>query len=118
MRGRLGVVIGGIGVAGAFVARALRRQHRAEPLAPPDPRADELRRKLEESRSIAEERDEFEAAELPVDQAEAVADVSERRRAVHERARDATERMRERDERERRGVNRSSYERAVLVTCT
>jgi hypothetical protein len=99
VRARLGVAVGALGVAAGLVARALRRQRRAEPLAPPDPRADQLRRKLEESRSIAEDRDEFQGAELPVDQVEALPDVSERRRAVHERARDAAERMRERGER-------------------
>jgi hypothetical protein len=63
----------------------------------PDPRADELRRRLEESRSIVEERDEFEAAETPVDQAEhAPADPDKRRRAVHDAGRAAAERMRER----------------------
>ena len=35
-----------------------------------DPRADELRRKLAEARTIVEEREEFEAAETPVDRAE------------------------------------------------
>ena len=55
----------------------------------PDPRADELRRRLEESRSIVEERDEFESAETPVDRA-----VEERRREVHDEARAAIDEMR------------------------
>jgi hypothetical protein len=72
----------------------LRRRKQAEPAA--DPRADELRRRLDESRAIVEERDEFEAAETPVDQADhAPEDPDARRRAVHEAGRAAAERMRE-----------------------
>ena len=60
-----------------------------------DPRADELRRKLAESRSILQERDEFEAAEVTVDLAEpAPEDPESRRRAVHESGRTTVERMR------------------------
>jgi hypothetical protein len=84
---------------GAFAAVLLRRRRRAvaaEPLERPDPRAEELRRKLEESRAIVEEREEFEAAETPVDKVEPAADPDARRRAVHESAREAAERMRER----------------------
>jgi hypothetical protein len=63
---------------------------------PPDPRADELRRRLEESRAIVEERDEFEGAETTVDQADhAPGDPGERRRAVHDAGRATAERMRE-----------------------
>src|SRR6266566_9657500 len=47
----------------------LRRRREPVPVAA-DPRAEELRRKLEESRSIVEERDEFEGAEVTVDRAE------------------------------------------------
>jgi hypothetical protein len=61
-----------------------------------DPRAEELRRKLAESRAILEEREEFEGAETPVDRAEPLEDPEARRRAVHESAREAAERMRER----------------------
>jgi hypothetical protein len=101
LRSRLTWVLGGI--AGAFALRALRRQPVAgpvaEPLAPsgdePDERVEELRRKLEESRSIVEEREEFEAGETPVDEAEpAPASAPEdRRKHVHERARASVERM-------------------------
>jgi hypothetical protein len=81
--------LGAIGVAGAAVVRALRRK--PVPLAPrSDPRAEELRQKLEESRTVVDEREEFESAETPVDQAE----VDDRRRAVHERGRAAAEQMR------------------------
>ena len=69
----------------------------AEPATPPeDPRAEELRRRLEESRTVAEEQHEQAAsAEVPVD---AVAEpesgeVADRRRSVHERARAAAEEM-------------------------
>ena len=61
----------------------------------PDPRAEELRRKLAESRSIVEEREEFEAAETPVDRAEPAPELDERRRRVHERARGTARKMRE-----------------------
>ena len=77
----------------AAFARRLRRR-RAEPaaVAAPDPAA-ELRRKLEESRSIVSEREEFEEAETPVDRAEPTAGIDERRRQVHEQGRAAVEEM-------------------------
>jgi hypothetical protein len=80
--------LGAIGVAGAAVVRALRRTPVPAPVA--DPRAEELRRKLEESRAVVDEREEFESAETPVDEAE----VDDRRRAIHERGRAAAEQMR------------------------
>jgi hypothetical protein len=80
--------LGALGVAGAAVVRALRRK--PAPAPAPDPRAEELRRKLEESRAVVDEREEFESAETPVDQVE----VDDRRRAVHERGRAAAEQMR------------------------
>ena len=80
--------LGALGVAGAAVVRALRRK--PAPAPAPDPRAEELRRKLEESRAVVDEREEFESAETPVDQVE----VDARRRAVHERGRAAAEQMR------------------------
>jgi hypothetical protein len=71
-------------------------RRRREPVdAVDDPRAEELRRKLAESRTIVEERDEFEGAELTVDLAEpAPEDPESRRRAVHEAARETVARMR------------------------
>ena len=70
-------------------------RRRREVLAGPDPRAEELRRKLAESRSMVEERDEFEAAEVTIDLAEPVLEEPEsRRRAVHEAGRETLERMR------------------------
>jgi hypothetical protein len=76
----------------------LRRRQQPAPTQDetPDPRAEELRRKLAESRAIVDEREEFEAAETPVDQAEPLGDPEARRRAVHESGRAAAERMRER----------------------
>jgi hypothetical protein len=74
-------------VAGGAIYRKVRRKKRAPE---PDPAA-ELRQKLDESRAIAQERDEFESAEVPVDQAEP--GVDERRREVHERARASLEEM-------------------------
>jgi hypothetical protein len=82
------------GAAGAAIAawRKLRRPV-AQPAPVEDPRADELRRKLEESRAVVDEPEEFDSAETTVDQAEPV-DVQDRRSAVHERGRAAAEEMR------------------------
>jgi hypothetical protein len=81
---------------GGLAALGLVRRRREAPVAAPDPRADELRRKLDESRPLVEERDEFEGAELTVDRAEpAPEDPETRRRAVHDEARSTVERMRE-----------------------
>jgi hypothetical protein len=85
-----------LGVYGALASRR-RRPMQAPVSTPPgpDPRAEELRRKLAESRAIVEERDEFEAAETPVDKAEPAPGLDERRRRVHERARGTARKMRE-----------------------
>jgi hypothetical protein len=76
---------------GAFaVFGFLRRRREAA-----DPRAEELRRKLADSRGLVEERDEFEDAEVTVDRAEpAPEDPESRRHAVHDAGRAAVERMR------------------------
>jgi hypothetical protein len=88
MRARTGWLAGAVGLAGAVAYRRLRRGR-----APAeDSRAAELRRKLDESRALVEEREEFEAAETTVDEAEP--EVGERRRAVHERGRAAAREMR------------------------
>jgi hypothetical protein len=74
----------------------LRHRRQTAPIEA-DPRAEELRRKLAESRSIVEERDEFEGAELTVDLAEpAPEDPESRRGALHESARATAEQMRRR----------------------
>lgn len=57
--------------------------------AGPDPRAEELRKRLDESRAIVSEREEFEEAETPVDHVDERAEpgVDERRKSVHEHGR-------------------------------
>jgi hypothetical protein len=81
------------GTAGAGVA--LYRKLKRAPAPTEDPRAEELRRKLDESRTIVEEREEFEAAETPVDEVTGPeAEVQDRRKAVHERGRAAADEMR------------------------
>jgi hypothetical protein len=95
VRSRLAVLLGGAAVAAAAAYRALRPKRAPLPPHEPDPHADELRAKLEESRAVVSEREEFEAAEVPVDQAAEIAtDVGDRRRAVHERGREVAEQMR------------------------
>ena len=82
------------GAAGAAIAvyRKLRPAPAPSPAPADDPRAEELRRKLEESRTVAEEQhEEVASPETPVDEA----DVESRRAAVHERARAATDEMRD-----------------------
>jgi hypothetical protein len=82
------------GAAGAAIA-AYRRMRRAPAPAPvEDPRAAELRERLEESRAVVDEREEFESAETPVDQVEVDSSPEDRRRAVHERGRAAADQMR------------------------
>jgi len=81
------------GAAGAAIAayRKFRPAPAEAPAPADDPRAEELRRKLEESRTVAEEQHEEAASpETPVDEA----DVESRRAAVHERARSAADEMR------------------------
>ena len=66
----------------------------AEPEPAEDPRAEELRRTLEESRAVVDEQHEEAASpETPVDEADA--SVESRRAAVHERARAAADEMRD-----------------------
>jgi hypothetical protein len=92
MRNRLAWLAGAAGAAGGIAYRALRS--RTTPLAEPaaDPRADELRRKLDESKPLVEEREEFEAGETTVEEAEVSLD--EKRAAVHARGRAAADEMR------------------------
>jgi hypothetical protein len=83
------------GAAGAVVAAWRRFRRAPEPEAEPaaDPRAEELRQKLEESRAVVEEQhEEAASAETPVDEADL--GVEDRRAAVHERARAAADEMR------------------------
>jgi hypothetical protein len=87
VRGRTAWIAGALGAAGVAY-RALRRRPR--PSA--DPRADELRRKLDESKQVVDDRAEFESGETPVDQAEPSLDA--KRAAVHERGQAAAREMR------------------------
>jgi hypothetical protein len=84
-------------MAGFGIARLLFWRRPAPVLPAPsppepevDPRAEALRAKLEESKAVVDEREEFESAETPVDEA----DPDERRRRVHEAGRAAVEEMR------------------------
>jgi len=96
VRGRLLWFLGGLALGGAALARLFLPRRERAPMAPgPDPRAAELRRKLAESRAIVSERDAFESAETPVDEADAPSpEVEDRRRRVHEEGRAAARRMR------------------------
>jgi hypothetical protein len=64
-----------------------RNRPRPVPALHPDP-AEELRAKLAQARD-ADDREEFEAGETPVDEAVSAEDVETRRRSVHDRARAA-----------------------------
>ena len=96
------------GAAAALLVGRRRTQPVAQPLPPPDPRADERRRRLDEAREAAVDEAEFEAAGMgaetivseepaatepvPANEFEAM------RRRVHEEARAAAEEMRRRAE--------------------
>lgn len=82
--------------AGLFSLLKRRGATQAPPVeAPSDSRREELRRKLEESRSLVGEREQFESGETTVDAADAPsAELDRRRRAVHEEGRATVERMR------------------------
>lgn len=92
MNRRLAFLTGGMALGLAAVWRTVRRKPEPEPVV--DPRADELRARLDESRVVVEDREEFEGAETTVDVAEAVPDPEERRRTVHAEGRAAVDRMR------------------------
>jgi hypothetical protein len=83
-------------LAGRRPAPAFEEPPAPEPEPREDPRADELRRRLAEARTMVEEREEFEAAETPVDRAEPAPDVDARRKRLHEEGRHTAERMRRR----------------------
>jgi hypothetical protein len=92
VRARIGWLAAAAGVAGAAAYRVLRRKQVPEA----DPRAEELRRKIDESKPLVDEREEFESAETTIDEAEAEPEpgLEDRRQAVHERGRAAAEQMR------------------------
>jgi hypothetical protein len=77
-------------LAGAVGLAVLLRRRRKPPAQPEFDPAGELRRKLDESRAVVDEREEFEAGETPIDQAESLED---RRRRVHDAGRAALEDM-------------------------
>jgi hypothetical protein len=126
VRSKLGWFLGGLGFAAA-VARLFRRDRAAptslpapipappprapepqpepepepllEPEAEADPRAEELRRRLDESRTLVDEREEFESGETTIDNAEAPAapqtsEPAARRRHVHDRGQATIDKMR------------------------
>jgi hypothetical protein len=94
MNARFALIAGAATAAGALAARLVLSRRRRPPPDVSDP-ADELRRKLDEARSLASEREEFEAGETTVDQATSVPEtVDERRRRLHEQARAAVDEMR------------------------
>ncbi len=83
MKRLVALFAGGLGI-GALLSRRRRR-----PALGPSP-ADELRSRLAESKTLVDEREQFEAGETPVDQ---VPDVHSRRADVHERARQAIDEL-------------------------
>jgi hypothetical protein len=91
MRHRAAWIAGAVGAVGVAY-RAVRRRKGDLDHKAPDPRADELRRKLDDSKQLVEEREEFESGETHVDEAEASVDA--KRAAAHERARGAAREMR------------------------
>jgi hypothetical protein len=87
------LLVAGAGMAAVALAR--RRFGRPVPARTADDHAAELRRKLDESRVLAAEREEFESGETTVDRVEPAAEsVDERRRRVHEQGRAAVDEMR------------------------
>jgi hypothetical protein len=93
VQGRLALLLGGAVVAGAAAYRALVRRPPAP--AVPEPHVEALKSKLAEARVAADDREEFESAETPIDEAETVpSEVGDRRRSVHERGRQVAEQMR------------------------
>ena len=82
---------GALGIAG--LAKVLSNRSRTRTEAAPDPRAEELRRRLEEARPLAEDPiAEADAAELPIDQTPDPAPARSRE-DVHAKARAAMREM-------------------------
>jgi hypothetical protein len=93
---RLALLTGGIAVGAAAVWRTIRRRPRDSAVSETaDPRADELRARLDESRAVVDDREEFESAETTVDSVESLPEPEERRRAIHAEGRAAVDRMRD-----------------------
>jgi hypothetical protein len=96
---KLLALLGGIAL-GAWLARLLRPPSRTSPVVETaaDPRAEELREKLVEARETLPEREAFEEAETPVDEAEPAAgdDLEERRGKLHDQGHAVAGEMRRR----------------------
>ena len=88
---RLAFLTGGAALGVAALWRTVRRKPVPAPEA--DPRAEQLRARLDESRAVVDDREEFQGAETTVDAAEALPDPEERRRAVHAEGRAAVDRI-------------------------
>lgn len=91
MRRTLAWLAGALGIAG--IVRALRQRPQRVLEAGPDPRAEELKRRLDEAKPLAAEVDEADAADTPVDAA-ADPPAGRSREDVHARARAAIDEMR------------------------
>jgi hypothetical protein len=77
-----------------------------EPVPAADPRAEELRARIEEAKAAGDDRDDFEAGETTVDADDPAAlDPSARRAAVHEAARARIDEMADRHEGDDTGEN-------------
>jgi hypothetical protein len=86
---------GVLALFGLLKRRASSAKNASADVDTPDPRAEELRRKLAESRALVDERETFEAAEPTVDQTEHAPDDPERRRQeVHAAGRQIAREMR------------------------
>ena len=101
MRASTAWLLAGAGVAAVVAHRMYRRPVEQLPSAPPpgpDPRAEELRTKLAESRAaVAEEREELEREEPATPEAEpepAPESVEERRKRVHAKGEATARKMR------------------------
>ena len=108
MRRKPAWLAGGLALAGLVLFRArgkltargdAPREQPSPAVDEPDARAAELRRKLDESRPLVDERDEFEGAETTVDRAEPSeprvdVSVDDRRRAIHDEGRATGDAMR------------------------
>ena len=91
MRRGLAWIGGALGVA--WLWRRLRRPAETPAEVRPDP-AEELRARLDEARTTADDRDEFDAAEgQPLDEVGQPQSLEERRRAIHEQAEQALDEM-------------------------
>jgi hypothetical protein len=82
------------GAAGGLAAYRALKGRRPEPETVADTRAAELKARLAQARDAVDDREEFEAGEVTVDQAEPL-DPQARRAQVHEQGRAALDEMRE-----------------------